>query len=110
MHLLTPVFLLSTTPEARAYSQISFADMVDNAKAKFLDSTATVDTDSTFGFGTRLFLEVSDISPVNNVLISPLSVYNALNLLQEGSTPGSKTESQLSKVLGYQPPIGDTEW
>ena len=91
MHLLTTVIILSTTPGA--YSQISFADMVDKAKAKFYDST-TVDADSTFGFGTRLFLEVSEISPVKNVLISPLSVYNALNLLQEGSTPGSKTESQ----------------
>ena len=90
MHLLTTVIILSTTPGA--YSQISFADMVDKAKAKFYDST-TVDADSTFGFGTRLFLEVSEISP-ENVLISPLSVYNALNLLQEGSTPGSKTESQ----------------
>ena len=80
--------------------------MVDKAKAKFYDST-TVDADSTFGFGTRLFLEVSEISP-ENVLISPLSVYNALNLLQEGSTPGSKTESQF-KILGYQPVIGDTD-
>ena len=104
MHLLTTVIILSTTPGA--YSQISFADMVDKAKAKFYDST-TVDADSTFGFGTRLFLEVSEISP-ENVLISPLSVYNALNLLQEGSTPGSKTESQF-KILGYQPVIGDTD-
>ena len=40
MHLLTTVIILSTTPGA--YSQISFADMVDKAKAKFYDST--VDT------------------------------------------------------------------
>ena len=74
--------------------------MVDTAKVKFYmdrggdavylrgqkDSNDKNNTPST-NFGTELFLEVSDSTKSgNNVLISPLSVYNALELVTEGAT------------------------
>ena len=120
-HQLSSVAILLATATSGAYSQ-SFTDMVDTAKTKFYmnrggdaaylrgqkDSNKN-NTRST-NFGTELFLEVSDSTKSgNNVLVSPLSVYNALELVQEGATTGSETQSQLEKVLGSPPHISDTD-
>jgi len=96
--------------------------MVDTARAKFYmdrggdaaylrgqkDSNNKNNTPST-NFGTELFLEVSSTKSGDNILISPLSVYNALELVREGATAGSETQSQLQKVLGSPPHISDTD-
>jgi serpin B len=50
-------------------------------------------------FGTNLFSELCDEFE-GNILLSPFSVYLALSLLKDGATAGSKTESELLRVLG----------
>jgi len=51
-------------------------------------------------FGTSLFSEVCADFPSGNVLLSPLSVNNALVLVKDGATIGSENESELERVLG----------
>lgn len=122
LHQLSSAALLLATAPLGAYSQ-SFTDMVDTAKIKFFNMNRGGDavylrgqkdsnknnTPST-NFSTELFLEVSDSTKSgDNFLISPLSVYNALELVKEGATAGSETQSQLQKVLGSPPHISDTD-
>ena len=120
--LLSSAVVLLVTASLGVYSQ-SFTDTIDTAKAKFYmnrggdavylrgqkDSNKN-NTPSTTNFGTELFLEVSDSTKSGeNILISPLSVYNALELVKEGATAASETQSQLEKVLGSPPHISDTD-
>mmetsp|Transcript_26750 Transcript_26750/g.45631 ORF Transcript_26750/g.45631 Transcript_26750/m.45631 type:complete len:427 (-) Transcript_26750:175-1455(-) len=51
-------------------------------------------------FGTSLFSELCKEFPNDNVLVSPLSVYQAIALVKEGATDGSKCESELEGILG----------
>lgn len=118
--------LLSSAPSG-AYSQNSFTDMVDAARAKFYDynksnnsgflrgqryptdgdttEERTPTTSSRSAFGTELFLEVSDSTLAGeNILLSPLSVYDALWLLKDGATEDSKNEYELEQVLGSTAP------
>ena len=120
---LSAAFLLAAATPA-AYSQ-SFTDMVDTARAKFYmhrggdavylrgqkdKAIHRGNTPSSTNFGTELFLEVSDSTKSgDNILISPLSVYNTLELVTEGATAGSETQLQLEKVLGSPPHISDTD-
>ena len=60
-------------------------------------------------FGTTLFSEVCTIHPSGNVLLSPLSVFKALALVEEGATIGSENCSQLKRVLGSSSTIERTE-
>jgi len=121
-HQLSSAAILLAAATPGAYSQ-SFTDMAEIARAKFYmniggdtvylrgqkDSNKN-NTPSTTNFGTELFLEVSNSTKSgDNILISPLSVYNALELVTEGATAGSETQSQLEKVLGSPPHISDTD-
>jgi serine protease inhibitor len=51
-------------------------------------------------FGTTLFSKVCDSLPTNNnVLVSPLSVYQALSLVKDGATIGSDNELEMVTLL-----------
>ena len=59
--------------------------------------------DSTSSFGTELFSELcAELPPESNVLISPLSVYQALALTKAGATVGSDNEEELQQILGSE--------
>ena len=60
-------------------------------------------------FGTQLFKTVSDNFPEGNVLISPLSVSKALDMVKVGATEGSDNEAEMEQVLGSRSLIEQTE-
>lgn len=51
-------------------------------------------------FGTQLFAAVADNFPTGNILISPVSIAKALEMVLIGTTEGSDTEIELKQVLG----------
>ena len=62
-------------------------------------------------FGTQLFAAVADSFPSGNILISPVSIAKALEMVVVGATEGSDTEMELKQVLG--PPslvVNNSRW
>lgn len=57
--------------------------------------------DSTTQFGLN-FIKNLELNPGENVLISPISLQNLLNMILLGSDDNSKTQQELAKVLGYE--------
>ena len=51
-------------------------------------------------FGTQLFAAVADNFPSGNILISPVSIAKALEMVVNGATEGSDTQIELKQVLG----------
>lgn len=60
-------------------------------------------------FGATLFAEVCSNTLSGNVLISPLSVYKALALVNDGATPGSDNKAEMEQVLGPPFSVQETE-
>jgi len=67
------------------------------------------DTSDSSAFGTQLFKTVADNFPEGNVLISPLSVSKALDMVKDGATEGSDNEAEMEQVLGPSSLIEQTE-
>jgi len=67
------------------------------------------DTADSSAFGTQLFKTVADNFPEGNVLISPLSVQKALDMVKDGATEGSDNEAEMEQVLGSRSLIEQTE-
>jgi len=91
-------------------------DALNAAKAKLAGLSGYSDTDGNNGpsrspsaFGTRLFSEVCDVFPSENVLISPLSVHKALTLVKDGATAGSQNEAELQQLLDPPSMIEQTD-
>ena len=64
---------------------------------------AKADAESSSAFGTALFSELcTELPPEDNVLVSPLSVYQALALAKAGATRGSPNEAEMNQLLGNQ--------
>jgi len=86
-------------------ARAKFAATSDYAAADY----ATEEPASASAFGTLLFSEVCKNTPDNeNVLISPMSVHEALSLVKDGATIGSRNEAELKQLLGPSSSIEDT--
>ncbi|KAL7516476.1 hypothetical protein ACHAWX_001487 [Stephanocyclus meneghinianus] len=74
----------------------------ESTSAAIDTSCATTSTSnvSSSRFGTELFAQVCQSSPETNVLISPLSVYRALELVEDGATESSDNRAELNRLLG----------
>eukprot|EP00581_Thalassiosira_minuscula_P017698 CAMPEP_0183719186 /NCGR_PEP_ID=MMETSP0737-20130205/12242_1 /TAXON_ID=385413 /ORGANISM="Thalassiosira miniscula, Strain CCMP1093" /LENGTH=446 /DNA_ID=CAMNT_0025948897 /DNA_START=54 /DNA_END=1394 /DNA_ORIENTATION=+ len=68
-------------------------------KTKSNENTHIREKDQSPSFGTSLFKEVCDTFPTGNVLLSPISVYTALLLIEDGATEGSENERELEELL-----------
>lgn len=64
------------------------------------DSNEAKVADATSQFGLN-FIKSLNSSPSDNVIISPLSLQNLLNMILLGSDENSPTEKELVRVLGY---------
>ena len=70
------------------------------------NSDTTADSSA---FGTQLFKTVADNFPEGNVLVSPLSVQKALDMVKDGATEGSDNEAEMEQVLGSRSSIEQTK-
>jgi len=70
--------------------------------ARYIHDVA-VSTREMSAFAPTLFAEVCAVEGTgNNVLVSPLSMYQLLALLDLGTTPDSDTDRELNKLLGSE--------
>ncbi|KAL7489639.1 hypothetical protein ACHAW6_015311 [Cyclotella cf. meneghiniana] len=77
----------------------------ENSEESTIDTRLAITPTSnvtTSSFGTALFAQICRASPNSNVLISPLSVYRALELVEDGATASSDNRAELDRLLGPQ--------
>eukprot|EP00804_Cyclotella_cryptica_P021677 CCRYP_018277-RB/>CCRYP_018277-RB protein AED:0.11 eAED:0.11 QI:2700/1/1/1/1/1/2/1094/159 len=78
---------------------LSFAETSNDASTETRAAITSSNVTSS-SFGAALFAQLCDASPETNVLISPLSVYRALELVEDGATANSDNRAELDRLLG----------
>jgi len=79
----------------------NFNDMSNEIESRYADENSdSAETMPSSNFGTQLFAAVVDNFPSGNILISPVSIAKALEMVLIGTTEGSDTEMELKQVLG----------
>ncbi|KAL3781790.1 hypothetical protein HJC23_009220 [Cyclotella cryptica] len=76
---------------------LSFAETSNDASTETRAAITSSNVTSS-SFGAALFAQLCDASPETNVLISPLSVYRALELVEDGAT-ANKLREQVKAVI-----------
>ena len=91
---------------SRVFSHVghrdNFNDMSNEIESRYAadENSDSAESISSSSFGTQLFAAVADNFPSGNILISPVSIAKALEIVVVGATEGSDTEIELKQVLG----------
>ena len=85
---------------------INKSSMAPQASDFAADSPEARVADATTQFGLQFVKSIQQVAapapPQENVVISPLSLQNLLNMILLGASDSSETQRELAKVLGYE--------